>query len=303
VVALRIAFFVFAVLCIAAISTPSFAADYTIAAEDILVMNVWGEPQLSQIRLVVGPDGNVTVPVVGPVKAEGLTPEQLASKIAEGLILKKWLKSPQVQILLQEIHKPTVSVLGSVNRPGSFEFKDGDTVTHAIASAGSYLDTAGLAKSTITHKDGQVDHVDLYKLYFKGDLTQNIPLRKGDTIYIPEDTLRRIYVMGEVQKPGMYQLKENMTALSAINLAGGPIPERGKLKATVVVRGDPNNPERVKVDISKMISTGDLRQDVALQPGDVVYVPKTSKISIQDVGGILSILGNFRILTQGIRGF
>jgi polysaccharide export outer membrane protein len=129
-------------------------------------------------------------------------------------------------------------------------------------------------------------------------MTQNLPLKNGDTIAIPEDTVRRIYVLGEVQKPGLYPLKENMTALSAVSLAGGPIPDRGKLKGTTIIRGDPANPERIKLDISKMISSGDRQKDVSLQPGDLVYVPKTSKPSLQDISQIFSALTNFRWLTQ-----
>jgi len=300
---MRTAWLVAAILCCAAVSLPVIAADYLIVAEDVLQMNVWGEPQLSQIRLVVGPDGNATVPVVGVIKAEGLTPDQLGQEIAKGLKEKKWLRDPQVQILLVEVHRPKVSVLGNLNRPGTYDYKDGDTVTQAIALAGSYHETAALDKATLTRKTGEVVSIDLYKLYFKGDMTQNLVLRNGDTVYVPEDTVRKIYVLGEVQRPGMYPLKENMTALSAVSQAGGPIADRGKLKGTVVVRGDPSNPEKIPVNISKMIGRGDLSQDIPLRPGDLVYVPKSSKPSLRDVSDILSVLSSFRYITQDIRRF
>ena len=300
---MKMALFAVAAICCTAAWVPATGADYTMVAEDILIMNVFGEPQLSQLRLVVGPDGNVTVPVVGVIKAEGLTPDQLGQEIAKGLKEKKWLKDPQVQMLLIEVHRPKVSVTGNLNRPGAYDFKDGDTVTQAIASAGSYMESAALDKATLTRKTGEVVNIDLYKLYFKGDMTQNLTLRNGDTIYVPEDTVRKIYVLGEVQRPGQYPLKENMTALSAVSLAGGPIQDRGKLKGTMVIRGDPAKPERIAVNITKMIGTGDLSQDVALKPGDVVYVPKSSKPSLRDVADILSVLSSFRYVTQGFNRF
>ena len=287
-------------LCILAFASLAHAADYTISQEDVLVMSIWGEQSLTGIRLVVGPDGNVSVPMAGVIKAEGLTIDQLATAIKTALKDKQFLLDAKVQLLLVEIHRPTVSVLGNVNRPGKFEFKDGDTVMEAIAQAGSYQETASLANAIITRKTGEAISLDLYKLYNKGDMTQNLPLRKGDTIYVPEETTRRVYVLGEVLRPGMYALKENMTALSAVSQAGGATPDRGHLKGTMVVRGDPANPEKIKVDISKMIGKGDLNQDIPLMPGDLVYVPKSNKPKLQDVVAILSALTNFRYLTEGL---
>jgi protein involved in polysaccharide export with SLBB domain len=145
-------------------------------------------------------------------------------------------------------------VIGLVNKPGQFEYPVNHEVRvlEAIAQAGSYNEAADLRKCTLTRKSGDVINLDLYKLYVKGDTTQNLVLTKGDTIYVPEDTVRKIYVLGEVQRPGMYPLKDDMTALSAVSMAGGPIPERGKLKGTLVIRGNETNPEKIKVDIGKI---------------------------------------------------
>ncbi|MDO8587955.1 MAG: SLBB domain-containing protein [Armatimonadota bacterium] len=289
-----------AIVCMLAVASMVYSADYIISQEDVLLMSVWGEPSLTQVRLVVGPDGNLNVPMAGVVKAEGLTVDQLAEAIKKAFRDKQFLGNARVQLLLTEMHRPTISVLGNVNRPGKFEFKEGDTVMEAIAQAGSYQETASLANATLTRKTGEVISLDLYKLYNKADTTQNLLLKKGDTIYVPEETTRRVYVLGEVLRPGMYALKENMTALSAVSQAGGATPDRGHLKGTMVVRGDPANPEKIKVDISKMIGKGDLNQDIPLMAGDLVYVPKSNKPKLQDVSAILSVLTNFRYLTQGL---
>jgi polysaccharide biosynthesis/export protein len=299
----RAMLFAVAVFCLLAVVAFAYAADYTISQEDELLMSVWGEPQLSQVKLVVGPDGNVNVPIVGVIKAEGLSVDQLAEAVKQGLKDKQFLGNAKVQMLMMTMHRPTVSVLGNVNRPGKFEFKDGDTVMEAIAQAGSYIqDTASLSNATLTRKSGEVISLNLQKLYDKGDMTQNLVLKKGDTLFVPEETKRKIYVLGEVLRPAMYALKENMTALSAVSLAGGPTPDRGQLKGTMVIRGDPANPEKIKVDISKMISKGDLGQDIPLQPGDLVFVPKSKKPSIGEISAILSALTNARYLSQGFIG-
>jgi polysaccharide biosynthesis/export protein len=291
-----------AVMCLLTSAVAVCASDYLISQEDELAMSVWGEPQLSQIRLVVGPDGNVNVPIVGVVKAEGMTIDQLGEAIKVGLKDRQFVLDAKVQLLMLMMHKPTVSVLGIVGRPGKFEFKDGDTVMEAIAQAGSYsVDSSDLARATLTRRSGEVINLNLSKLYNKGDMTQNLVLKKGDTIFIPEDTKNKIYVLGEVLRPSMYTLKENMTALQAVSMAGGPTPDRGRLKGTMVIRGNAANPEKIKVDISKMIKNGDLGQDVALMAGDMVYVPKSSKPNLQEILSIVQAASSFRLLTQGFR--
>lgn len=290
-----------AVMCLLVAAVAAYASDYVISQEDELQMSVWGEPQLSQVRLVVGPDGNVNVPIAGVIKAEGKTVDELAQAIKQNLKDKEFLLDAKVELLMVVIHRPTVTVTGIVNHAGKFEFKDGDTVMEAIAQAGSYVvDSSDLAGATLTRKSGEVINLNLYKLYAKGDMTQNVVLKKGDTIFIPEDTKNKIYVLGEVLRPSMYTLKENMTALQAVSMAGGPTPDRGKLKGTLVIRGNAANPEKIKVDISKMIKNGDLGQDIALQAGDMVYVPKSNKPNLQELGSIMSTVLGFRSLTTGL---
>ena len=184
-------------------------------------------------------------------------------------------------------------MLGAVNRPGEVTFKDGDTIMDAIAQAGSYQENAWLEKSTLIRKGSETSiPIDLRKLFNFADLSQNYELQKGDTIYIPPATYaNQIYVLGYVGRPGIYPLKENTTALAAITLAGGP-NERGAIRGTVVVRGDPAKPQKVKCDLAKLVDKGDLSQDVVLQPGDVVYVPQTSKPDWGKVSQVLSTIIN-----------
>ena len=127
---------------------------------------------------------------------------------------------------------------------------------------------------------------------FDGDLSQNFVLKQGDTVYIPpEDYKNKIYVFGHVLRPGLYPLKEKTTVLDAVTLAGGPDP-RGVLRSTVVTRGDPSKPQRVKCDLSRLFDKGDMSQNIALQSGDVVMVPETKRPDWNEVSGLLSTLIN-----------
>lgn len=272
--------------------------DYRIKEEDILKLDVWGEQQLTNVQMLVTPDGNISVPFLGPMKAVGLTQNELRELIARKLEEAEILIKPAVQLGIMTLHRPRVRVLGEVFRPGDVEFKEGDRIMDAVASAGSYRETALLDKASLTRKGSEnMIPIDLKKM-FAGDLTQNYELQKGDTIYIPpENYENKIYVLGFVQRPGIYSLKDKTTVLAAISLASGPT-ERGALKGTVVVRGDPKNPTRVACNLSKLFETGDLTQDVVLQPGDCVIVPETSKPNWSNISGILSTIMNLTYLRR-----
>ncbi|MHB9035836.1 MAG: polysaccharide biosynthesis/export family protein [Armatimonadota bacterium] len=273
--------------------------DYLIAEEDVLRMDVWGESQLSNMQMQVTSDGKINVPYIGEMQARGLTQYELTRKVAKAFEEKEILYNPNVQITLLNIHKPTVRVWGAVNRPGEIFFKEGDRVMDAVAGAGSYIaETAWLDKATLTRKGSDKPiPVDLKKMV-EGDLSQNYELQRGDTVYIPtEDYQNKFYVLGQVIRPGIYDLKDKTSLLSAISLAGGPTP-RGKLKSTVVVRGDPKKPERVKCNLNKLFDDADVTQDVTLQPGDVVIVPETKSPDWSKISQLLSTLVNVSYLRR-----
>lgn len=264
--------------------------NYIIAPEDVLQIDIWGEPELTKMQVQVTPDGNITVPFIGSMSAESKTQQQLAEDIAAAYVERDILLDPKVSVRLMVIHKPTVYVLGQVARQGVVEFKDGDTLLEALAQAGINRSGALLEQATLTRKGSKEPiPVNLKALLDKGDMSQNHVLQKGDTIYIPEDTLNKYYVLGEVLRPNIYPLDDNITVLSAISAAGGPTP-RGKLKGTMLIRGDASNPEKVPVNIAKLIESGDVTQDINLEPGDVVYVPETSKPDWSKLSSFLNTL-------------
>ena len=276
----------------------SVDSNYRLMEEDIFRLDIWGEQALSNPQLQVTPDGKVNLAYIGEVQAAGLTQAELAQSIAKKLQEAQILEGAKVQITIISLHKPTARVLGSVQRPGEITFKDGDTILDAIAQAGSYRDDAYLEKATLTHRGpGKQIALDLRKM-LNGDLTQNYELQRGDIVYVPaEDYQNKIYVLGLVMKPGIYPLKEKTTVMSAIGLAGGK-QERGALSATLVVRGHPSKTQRVKCNLTKLFDKGDLSQDIALQPGDVVIVPETKKPDWSKISQLISTVINIGYLRR-----
>jgi polysaccharide export outer membrane protein len=276
--------------------------NYRIQRDDVLQITVVEDPNLSR-ETVVAQDGTINLPVVGSITARGLTTGELAQKIRTALIEAQYLRDPQVSISLRVINRPRVAVLGMVLRPGSYEFKEGETVMHAISMAGSFdPDRAMLRDALLRRKraDGTEETIplDLEKLFLKGDLSQNHRLQPDDVIFIPEDVVNRIYVLGRVMRPGLYPWKQRTTVLEAINRAGGQ-QERGTLSKVYIIRPNPDapdKPQRITVNLLKLIDKGDTSQDIALQPGDTVYVPEVKKPDWNQIYSIVATIGMTRHL-------
>ncbi|MCL5103226.1 MAG: polysaccharide biosynthesis/export family protein [Armatimonadetes bacterium] len=271
--------------------TPTVMADanYRIQEEDILKLDVWGEQQLSNLQLQVTPDGKINVAYLGEMQAAGLTQSELTANIVKKFEDDQILINPKVQLTILSLHQPTVRVLGAVTHMGEVTFKDGDTILDAVGRAG-YSGDAWLEKATITHKGSDKPvPIDLRKM-LNGDLSQNAKLQKGDIINIPPmEYQNQFYVMGQVMRPMMYSLRDRTTVMTALNMAGGPT-ERASLKSTVVIRGGPDKPEKVKCNLGRLFDKADLSQDIALQPGDVVYVPETNKPNWNKISAVLSAI-------------
>ncbi len=279
--------------------TSAAGDNYRLTEEDVIQLDVWNEPQLSKQQLQITPDGKANIAFIGEVQAAGLTQKELADLVSKKLEEAGIVANAKVQITLLSIHKPRCRVLGAVNRPGEVIFKEGDTIMDAIAQAGSYQENAWLEKATLTRKGSDEPMpIDLRKLFNYGDLSQNLELKNGDTIFIPPAIYSsQIYVLGFVARPGIYPLKEKTTALAAITLAGGPT-DRGRLTGTVVIRGAPGSPRRVPCDLAKLINEGDLSQDVVLEPGDVVIVPETKRPRWDVISQLLNTVVNIGYLRR-----
>ncbi len=161
------------------------AADtYVIGASDILAVTVWKEPTLSG-SLLVRPDGMISLPLLGDVKAMGLTPLQLADQIATKL--KKYVQDPNVSVVISQIHSKVIYLLGEVTKKGPIEMTSGMTLLEAISSGGGLTDFANTKKIYIL-RDESGTHQKIpvhYKDALKGNSALNLVLKPGDTIVVP----------------------------------------------------------------------------------------------------------------------
>ena len=165
------------------------ARNYRIGPGDILDIFVWQNPDLSQKQVPVRPDGRISTPLISNMVAAGKTPVQLAHDMDKAL--SEYIRSPRVTIIVSKAvgALSQVQVIGQVMHPESMPYHEGMTVLDAVLAAGGLTPYAAGNSAKIERKvDGKVQtvHVRLSNLINKGDLSQNLALKPGDVIVVPE---------------------------------------------------------------------------------------------------------------------
>jgi polysaccharide export outer membrane protein len=229
--------------------------------------------------VTVQPDGKIVFPVVGEVTASGTTVQQLTEDLERGL--RSQLKRPHVTISLKEMNQGLLrraSVLGAVKTPGSYELKERSTVIELLATAGGPTPVADLRHVTVTRVDGNRKVVlDLQRATRDGDVTSDATLEPGDLIIVPEGLPRTVLVLGEVARPGSYELQGEMRLLDALSLAGGPTPKADLRRVTLTHGGQAAG---TKVDLESLLTEGQQAAqtaNVVLEPGDTLVLPESER--------------------------
>jgi polysaccharide export outer membrane protein len=160
-------------------------AGYIVGDSDIIRVNVWKEPEVSQ-TVVVRTDGNISLPLINEVKVSGMTPLQIQDMVAEKL--KSFLNSPQVTVTVIEIRSKRAFITGEVARPGTYSLNAQTTVLQLIAQAGGFTPFARKDSIVVLRtEEGRQSRLKFkYKEVVQGKKTeQNIALHPGDTVVVP----------------------------------------------------------------------------------------------------------------------
>lgn len=160
-------------------------AGYVVGDSDIIRVNVWKEPEVSQ-TVVVRTDGNISLPLINEVKVSGMTPLQIQDMVAEKL--KGFLNNPQVTVTVIEIRSKRAFITGEVSRPGTYSLNAQTTVLQLIAQAGGFTPFAKKDSIVVLRtEDGRQSRLKFkYNEVVQGKKTdQNIALHPGDTVVVP----------------------------------------------------------------------------------------------------------------------
>jgi polysaccharide export outer membrane protein len=253
------------------------AETYRIGVDDELEVSVYGFEGLS-IRQVVRPDGRIEMPVAGEIQAQGLTPAELRERVARDLAGS--FANPNVTVIVRDYGSRRINVIGQVLRPGSLTLDADRSLLHTLALAGGLTERADL-RGVLLVREGVAQPLNLENLLWRGDLTQNVELQPNDTLIIPDVTDRKAIVLGEVAAPQVVSLRGDVTVMEVVARAQGfkRSSARSRLR---VLRGGAADPQVFKINADDVIGNGDLAQNMLLQDGDIVYVPKTIWATVID---------------------
>lgn len=247
--------------------------DYLVGPQDVLSITVWDQADLSG-KFTVEADGSFTFPLIGRVKAGGLTlraiETEMVKKLADG-----YFKNPQLTVSVDTYRSQRVFVVGEVRMPGTYTLTGNMSLIEALSRAGSTTPTASTEAIIVHAPEGQAAtgpvlpgqtsaaqtvHVDLNALQ-SGGAVKNVTLRDGDTVFVPR--AETIYVFGQVKNPGAYPLQsKETTVMQALSLAGG-VTDRGSTGRIKIVRIVGGVKKEVKVKLTDLV-----------QPGDTLVVPE-----------------------------
>lgn len=246
--------------------------DYVLGPGDLIEIRVF---ELSEMNVTarISADGNITLPLIGAVRASGLTAFGLEQEIKTRLD-ERYLRDAQVSVFIKEYKSQRVSVMGGVKNPRDYELTGRTTLLQIISMAGGVTSNAGRYIYVFrTSPEGISDRIEISidALLYQGDPKYNIPIQAGDVVNVPIEREVIIYVFGEVMRPGALKFKssDRITILSAIATAGG-FTDRASRRNVIIKRQDTDKEEEISVNVSRIISGRE--EDKDLQPEDVVIV-------------------------------
>ncbi len=269
-------FFSLLALClISFFSPPPLRAqgDYLIGKEDLLEIIVWGHEDLKRI-MPVSLEGMISFPLIGEVKAAGVSATSLekaiAAKLGDGFVV-----DPQVTVTVKEYKSQRVFLIGEVNKPGTYPVTRENNILYVLSQAGGPTKDAG-DEVVIVRPGKPVDHAltlaeaeqrrdQIIKVNLRdalaGDKQSNIAIRDGDSIVVPQ--MPFFFVMGEVKSPGKYNLERGTTVLMAISIGGGLTAKAASNRA-LITRESGGKKIEIKAGM-----------EAPVLPGDTIVVPES----------------------------
>jgi polysaccharide export outer membrane protein len=266
--------------------------NYILGPEDVIKIDVLDVPELSKTTVRVANDGMISLPLIGRVRAAGLTAEQLRKELED-----KWgenyLQDPQVTVFVNQFKAKPVSVIGAVEKPGLYPLTGRRTLIEMLSMAGGFgkRGTSAAGRTVlITRKSGFGDlqpvegmhmrgpdqiEIDLNRLLYTRDEALNIEIKPLDIISISKAEV--VYVTGAVNKPGGFVLEDRptLTVLQAVAMAQGLTFTAAKKSARIIRTNQDGSKREVPIDLSKILKGR--ASDTTLAADDVLFVPDSTK--------------------------
>lgn len=239
----------------------AISSAYRIGGGDTLAVTVYGEPTMSG-NFPVDASGELDFPLLGRITVAGLSPTEVAALLRSRLS-PGYLRNPNITVSVATYRSQPVQVLGAVAKPGLYYLRGPTTVMQIVSEAGGVA-RDGIDEVRVTHDGSTTPEIYSYEQLLRG--TTDTTLVGGDIVFVPQSL---VSVTGQVGKPGEVAFREGLTLSQCIASVGGALPTAA-LGHVYIYRGE----ERILVSVRKILDGK--APDVALQPGDRVYLPQSA---------------------------
>lgn len=271
------------------------AQEYRAGAQDLLEISVFEAPELNR-SVRIASSGEISLPLIGPVRAAGLTARELEI-VLEELLRRTYMKDPHVSVFVREMESHSVSVVGAVKKPGVFQIRGVKSVLEMLSMAEGLTEDAGdtvlitrgqpLAggASTVASGDPAVRamesqrgtnlEINLKRLLESGDAQLNAPVFAGDVVKVTRAGV--IYAVGAVNKAGGFVMKNNesLTVLQVIALSEGLTRYAKKGNARIIRTNAASGArEEIPVNLDRILDGK--AEDRVLQARDILFIPDSS---------------------------
>ena len=263
---------------------------YLLGPDDQIVIRALHADEISEKPFRIEADGKLTLPMVGTIRAGGMTVPGLEQDLRERLA--KFYLNPEVTVTVTEYRSQPVSVLGAVANPGVQQLQGRKTLLQVISMAGGLKPEAGpVVKITRrlewgkiplpnAHDDAagefSIAEVSVRSLLESRDPTQNITIRPEDVISVPQGAM--VYVIGEVKHPGglVMGARPSITVLEALSMAEGLQPRASPGHARILRSAGDDAAKRIEmpVNVARILAGKDA--DVLLKPSDILLIPDST---------------------------
>ncbi len=270
--------------------------EYRIGPKDQLAITFWVGLEEKEYEVTVSPQSTVSFSYIKNFNVTGFTPTELEEEFTKQL--SKVFRDPFIKVEIPDNFKRAyhLSIFGAIRAPrantgpGIYGLYGKERFSEFLARAGGHLPTADLTHVRLV-RDRKTFFLNVFDALFRSDFRQDVIVEDGDVFFVPSKTeiKNRVFVMGEVNRPGLFSFDKDISLLEAVISAGGPTVY-GKARQVLVIRGSVERPETIKVNLADIYQRGDFRKNIPLNSGDVVYI---SRNILGDIRNFIRAFGPF----------
>lgn len=272
----------------------SIVDDYLIGPEDLLEIEAYNVEELKK-TLRVNSQGDIALPLIGVIRAKGMTTSELEKEITRKL--ERYVQETTVNVFVKEYRSQRICVIGAVKTPQAYAVTGQRYLIDMLMTAGGLSEDAGnicyVIRPTVQNlpnsRAGTIV-IDLDELLAKGNFNLNIPVFAGDVVNVPKGGV--VFVDGAVKDPGAYNMRGKITMVQAITMAKG-VNSNAKLSDIRIFRDNGKGDRDVIAVDYEAIRKGE-SPDIALAENDIIIVPQS---------GIKNFFNGFMSSLRGLVSF